>query len=327
MENRYQYPKRTYTKNNVSSMYIFFENGDFLEIAGSEIYDLQINTYDKLVREGRGVSPVAEKGYIKLKICDKASFFRKSYEVYNPDQIKKGRKSYMENRCMTESIIYKLWLFDSNNWHNVILGNIKAKMEDGFLIFEFLPLSLMSEASGEMHYINLGNITKDKVFKIDLDFENCESFVVYNSEIEEINIKCDNNLEWDGGDLCRSVESGYIKIKLDKSYASRENSLFDDENLKIKDFERRLCGNKGEACHDICHLYIDYYHSGYGTALSECVVVNDIISDEEYAKREQQAMEEEYTYYEYRSGYCKKLKDGSIIIAFGKNAEKTIKKF
>lgn len=65
MSNYYFYPKMKYTKNEVSFMYIFFENGDFLEIKGSEIVNFSISVYDKLIRSHEGYNPVVESGYCK----------------------------------------------------------------------------------------------------------------------------------------------------------------------------------------------------------------------------------------------------------------------
>lgn len=187
------------------------------------------------------------------------------------------------------------------------------------MIFDFLPQLKMGSYQKEQHYINIKNVKKEDVNNINLDFENCESFVVYNGEIKDININFDNQLEWGTGDLYRKVISGYLKIKLDSDFTSRRNDLFiDKESLKITDFERRLCGEKGEGAHDVCHLYIDYYHAGYGgIEFSECIDMDDINVEEESTNE----------WYEcYESGYCKKSKDGSIIIAFGKGAKNTINK-
>ena len=185
----------------------------------------------------------------------------------------------------------------------------------------------MGAFNGERHVINLKNVNKKDFRLIHLDFENCESFVVYNDEIEEVNLHFDNQLEWGSGDLNRKVIGGYIKIKLNEDFAPRENNLFNnDKQLKVIDFERRLCGKKGEDIHDICHLYIDYYHAGYGgIQVTECIEVDDIKSVEELEKLEKEKSDQ--WYYCYEGGYSKKFKDGSIIIAFGKNAKDTINKF
>lgn len=325
MSNIYFYPKMKYTKNEVSFMYIFFENGDFLEIKGSEIFNFSINVYDKLIRSHKGYNPVVESGFFKLKICNKHAFTQSAHFLYNDAEFKKNRKSYIENRCINESRITEIWLFNSNNWHKVLHCELKAKMDGDFLMFDFLSQPQMGSYQNENHYIEIGNVKKEDVHNIDLDFENCESFVVYNNEIEVVNIDFDNQLCWGGGDLYRKAVGGYIKIKLKKDFTSRKNSLYDNEKgLKIVDFERRLCGKKGEDVHDICHLYIEYYHAGYGgIQFSECVEIDDIKTDEEVERLEEEEEKGESFYY-FEGGYCKKSKDGSIIIAFGKNAKNIV---
>ncbi len=327
MFNKYLFPKMKYTKNEVSFMYIFFENGDFLEIKGSEIFNFSINIYDKLIRSRKGYNPVIESGYFKLKICNKSAFTKSSHFLYNEADFRKNRKSYIENRCVNESWITEIWLFNSYSWHKVLHCESKGKMDGDFLLLEFLPQPQMGTFKNENHYVNIKNIEKEDIFKIDLDFENCESFAVYNDEIEDVNIDFEDKLEWGAGDLYRKAIGGYIKIKLNKDFALRENHLFKNKkSLKIVDFERRLCGKKGEDIHDICHLYIDFYHAGYGEVQVECVEVDDIKTDEEIKNIEKKEEQTGQSYYYYEGGYCKKHKDGSIIIAFGKNARNTINK-
>lgn len=328
MGNKYYFPKVEYRKDQVSRMYIFFENGDFLEIKNSEISDFSINVYDKLIRSHKGYNPVIESGFLKLKISSNRNLANNPHFLYNEVDFKKNRKSYIENRCTNESRIIEIWLFDNYNWHKVLHCDAKGKMEGEFLLLEFLPQPQMGDYQDENHYINIGNIRKEDIHNIDLDFENCESFVVYNNEIKEVNINFDNQLEWDAGDLCRKVTGGYIKIKLDEDFSPRQNQLFDnDKRLKVGNFGRRLCGKNGEEVHDICHLYIQYYHAGYGELeVTECVEVDEAKTDEEIEEIEKEEEKKGVTIYYYEGGYCKKFKDGSIIIAFGKNAKNTINK-
>lgn len=201
-------------------------------------------------------------------------------------------------------------------------------MDGEFLLFEFLPQPQMGAYQSENHYINVRNVIKEDIHHIDLDFENCENFVVYNDEIEEVNIDFNNQLEWCSGDLYRKAVGGYIKIKLSKDLMPRQNNLYGNEKrLKIVDFERRLCGKKGEDVHDICHLYVDYYHAGYGgIQATECIEVAEAKTEEELEELEKIEEETGDVSYYFEGGYCKKTKDGSIIIAFGINAKNTVNK-
>ena len=327
MVNDYFCPKMKYAKDEVEFLYLFFENGDFLEIEGAEVVDFSINVYDKLIRSYQGYNPVVESGYLKLAISDKPALIKSEYFLYNEAVFKKDRKSYIENRCIEESRITEIWLFDSNNWHKVLHCELQAKMDGDCLVFEFLPQPRMGDYRSENHCVSIKNLRKEDIRNIDLDFENCESFVVYNSEIEEVNINFDNRLEWGAGDLYRKAVGGYIKIKLDKYFAPRQNHLFDNEKgLKVVDFERRLCGKKGEDTHDICHLYVEYCPGCKGVLAEECIEVDGLFLDTEEAVFDDVEGQIYVNYDCYDAGYCKKTKDGSLIISFGKNAKNTIQK-
>lgn len=326
-KNLYVAEKIKYAKEDINFMYVFFENGDYVEIKGSEIVNLSINTYDKLIRSYKGYNPIAESGYIKFKISDKRALTNLSHVVYNEKDYKNNRKTYIENRCINEDSVREIWLFDRCNCHNVLHCNVKVKMEDEFLIFEFINNEPSKSFSSKNHYVNIGSIKKENIHSIDLDFENCESFVVYKEEILEVNLAYDKSLKWAGSDLNREIVGGYIRVKLNKDYGTRENHLFDnDKAVKVSDFEKRLCNKNKITVHDICHLYVRYANPGYVSSFVECLCVDDIKSDEEIEMLERKEEDEGLRYYEYESGYCKKNKGHSIVIAFGKNAKETIMK-
>ena len=127
--------------------------------------------------------------------------------------------------------------------------------------------------------------------------------------------------------MFRSVKSGYIRIKLDDKNLPRSNHLFDysfdNKKLKTKHFEQRLCGKRGRGEHDICHLYVSYYHAGYGTNIEECIGIDDIRPNEELDRIYE---EDDWSVPAYVGGHCSKLKDNSIVIAFGVNSEQTVNK-
>lgn len=321
---QYTISKNFFNLKDAKLLYVFFENGDFLSLGGSELVEYSIKLYDKLVMRRRGYCSVAESGFIKLKIHKHAVKYDK-YLLYNAQEYLSNRKKYIENRCVAESRITEIWFFNELNWHYILRGNIRAELDGKYLRLEFVPQPQMGESSSSEHSICLGDIKTQDVFSIDLDFENCESFYVYSKEILEINLEFDKELTWGSSELYRSVKSGYIKLKLRKYYNSRQNSLFDNKDLKKRDFERRLCGKTGFARHDICHLYINSYYSGYGNSITECVELNEIKSDYEIEQLENKEDELGGIWYCYESGYAKKLKDGTIILAFGKNAEQIIK--
>ena len=46
--NKYTYPKKEFDKKDVNFMYVFFDNGDYISINGSEVVELEIRLYDRL---------------------------------------------------------------------------------------------------------------------------------------------------------------------------------------------------------------------------------------------------------------------------------------
>lgn len=60
----YTIAKNNFNKQDINFLYIFFENGDYLSIDGSELIDLSFNVYDKLVRHNKGCCAVTESGYL-----------------------------------------------------------------------------------------------------------------------------------------------------------------------------------------------------------------------------------------------------------------------
>lgn len=324
MNTVYTFPKWNINKRGVHSLKLIFDNGNYVTLKGLELIDISINFYDRLVRYGQGVTPVVESGYIKLKILNKvtASY---DYSVYNPKLIKKGRKEYIENRCLSESKIKEIWLIDNYNWKKILLGNIVAKMENEYLLLEFTPIQSMGECLSDKHYINWGNLEKEHIFSIDIDFENCEGFMVYSDEIKEINIEFEKELQWGSSKIVRCIKEGHLIIELNKERNDRNYSFLDDITPKIKHFERRLCGKRGFDVHDICHLYITSYNC-YGNDNEECISVEDFRTQEEYEEYEK-LCEYEQMGYDYQSGYCKKLKNGSLVITFGKHSKEEILKF
>lgn len=320
----YKIAKNYFNIKDTKFLYVFFENGDYLSLNSSELAEYFVNLYDKLVRRRMGYCAIAESGFIKLKIKKHAVDYDR-YFLHNPEEYLRNRKKYIENRCVNESRITEIWFFDKNSWHYILRGNIRATMDETYLRWEFLPQPQIGEASSDEHTICLGGIKTDDVFCIDLDFENCESFYVYSKEILEINLDFDKNLTWESGELYRNVVGGYIKLKLKKYYNTRPNHLFDNDNLKKRDFERRLCGKKGFATHDISHLYISYHYSGFGNSITECLELNEIKTDSEIEQMEKKEDELGRIWYSYKSGYARKKKDGTIILAFGENSKQTIK--
>lgn len=326
MNQEYTYPKLKFQKEAITSLNLFFDNGDYLPISGEELAEISVNLYDKLICNGESFSPVAESGFLKFKLKENVKNIDSAF-LYNLKEYKKSRKSYIENRCVHEGGLRCVQLFDENNWHYTIFANTVAEINGEFLIISFMPQVNFGSSNGEDHFIKLNDIKKAIIDSIELEFENCDGFTVYQNEISEINLDFEKELVWGSGDLLREVRGGYIKLKLDEEIYNRYiNAWFADKRGKtVKQLENRICGKKGGNTHDICHLYINYNYSGFGGTHTECVEIEDVRPDEEIERLE--ALEAAGKGdLDFIGGFSKRLEDGTILITFGKNAEKLLNK-
>jgi hypothetical protein len=328
MDSQYIYPKSKLNKFKPKFLQIFFYDGNYVSINKKEIVSTSINYYDKLIWEENCLCPVGKNGFVKLKIEDKIlSYYNESF-LYDSEEFEKDRKSYIINRCINEGRIKCVRLFNYLNWHITIYGNIVATCEDDYLILNYVPNELFGSADSKNTSINLNPLDKNEISNIELSFENFDRFTVYREEIIDINLTFCKQLEWGGGDFFRNIDGGYLRVKLDKTIDYREYRFLSNiKNLPaIKYFENRLSVKKGEKPHDICHLYIEYDYAGCGSSRTECFEIEDIRSDEEIKRLEKLEEETGNELIFFDGGYCKKLPDGSILIAFGKNAKSTIEK-
>ncbi len=326
MSFEYTYPKKKFDKKDIIFMYLFFDNGDYISLNGSEVVDIKINLYDRLISGERGLCPVAESGYIKLNVDKKNKAIYEGFFLYNAKEYKKDRKEYIEHRCVYEGGVKSVRLFDENNWHDTIYGNIACETDGEFLTLKFLSQPNFGSADSENNVVLLNPIGKSIIESINLDFENCEDYTIYKNEILDIQIEFEKELVWGSDDLFRSIKSGFIKLEFDKDIDYRRIHFLDDGKVTVKRLERRLCGKSGQADHDICHLYIDYGYAGYSSHRTECIEIKDIRPDEELDRLDKLEEESGHDMFYFVGGHCKKQDDGTIIITFGKNAENALKK-
>ena len=157
--------------------------------------------------------------------------------------------------------------------------------------------------------ISLHSLNKSTINKINVDFENCESFDIFKNEILELEINLDEQLYEHSGDYTRQITNGMIKVKFDPTITWRHISFLDDEKpVKVKDLKNRLLFNKKIESHDICRLYIHYNYAGFCMQKVESIEVDG----------EWRGEEDDDCYAEYVSGYCELLEKGVIAIHFKK---------
>ena len=295
---------------------IFFRNGDYFELSKGEIVEIDINFYDTLIAGERGFCPVAKSGFIKCKIKEKAPKHTCAF-VYDQKEYAKNRKEYLEQRCVNEGGIYYLRLFDRNHWHYGIYVEAVASLEGGYMILRLQENQTYGSADKEYYTVNVCNLTRSNIEKICLDFENCDSFDIYQEEIQEINVNFKKQLEWNSSCFGREIENGVIRLKLNEELTWRYVNVYNCNKNRpnIKKLKRRLCGRGIDDC-DICNLYVHYNHAGYCREHEECIGINDIRPDADFEK----GMEEN-SFNPYISGYAKREEDGSVLIVFGKCKE------
>ncbi len=328
----YTVPKKVFSKNSViQKMEIHFLNGDFVTIRKNEICNISIAFYDMLFRHKDKLYPIARNGFVKLRIQDGKAKHEK-ISLHNEHEYKSGRKSYIEHRCLCEEPIKFIKLYNQNNWSDNIYGDIQVVLEGYYLFLKFKPNDTLGPWESDEHFVNLAHPSKDQIFKMRLDFENCDGIDVYNSEIIDMNLAFDKRLEWISSGYTRTVRGGFIKIKLSEDFDCRYFNIFNDgKRVKLKHLERRICGN-GRDSVDICNLYLDFY-CGYELS-GEHICVDSIYRtyddrldpyadfDSHYYDSidyEDEGEDDDDDYYEcFESGFAQRLDDGSIKIVFGK---------
>lgn len=304
--------KEELKKENIKKAQVFFRNGDFFELTGSEIISISLQFYDTLIANEQGFSPVVKSGYIKCKLKKSAPKYDNSF-LYNDNEYVANRKLYLEERCVNEGGIYYFRLFDKYCWHHGIFGDVIAVKDGDYIIFTFQENKIYGSAEKNYHTLMAPNVTKKAVEKICLDFENCESFDVFKEEIVDMQINFKKELDWNSSCYGRTINNGFIRLRLNKSLTCRYVNVFSNEKIaNIKKLEKRLCGD-GEDDIDICNLYVSYTHAGYYRPYEERITIYDIRDAKEI-----ESEEDEDGYSAYISGYATKERDGSILIVFGK---------
>ncbi len=323
MNTLYQVSKSEFFTKEIEEIYVFFKNGDYISLKENEIVEMSTELGDNLQFYNNRICFNVVSGFLKCEIKPLNQIKYDYFRVYNSKDYKVDRKTYIENRCANIKDIECITIHNINNWHFTIVSNISAKVENGYLVFEF---AYNDTCDKDFASINIKPIKKQDVMKMNLSFENCESYDIFQSEILEMQINLKPQLEWIAGDLGRVIQSGYMHLKLDKYNNARLVVLFSDKETNKKYLLKRLCSKKQIMEHDICWLHIDYYGIIFNPLQNESLDNPDIRSDEVLEAIEKEEDETGIADYSFYGGYTKLLKDGSILITFGKNSKEKIEK-
>ena len=315
MNCEYVCPKLKIDRKEIDRAQIAFRNGDFFEVSGKEIVEINVSFYDDLIAAEHGFCPVVSGGFIKLEISPKKPEYAREL-LCERGKYNKDRKKYIENRCVKEGGICCIRLFDALNWSHSLYGDVIAFMEDEYLIFEFQENKTYGSADKEYHTVKARQITKDAIEKMELSFENCDWMEIFPEEILDMRICLKDELCWNSGSFSRVVRCGYIHLKLDDEITWRRVSIYcGGKKPTVKNMQRRLCG-KGKDDLDICRIYPAYHKQCYGGKQEELIEVRDARPEKELER-----LYDEEDCDSFVGGYARKKADGSILIVFGKVLE------
>ena len=313
MNFEYYYPKKDFSKFKIEKVCVFLKNGESFQLHKSEVRQVDVTLCDRLVRCGKGTAPLVDRGTIGLSIRQEHPPYDASV-VCDEEAYQRDRKQYIEQR-LAEEMIDRVHLYDENNWHDVLLGDICAVREADGLTLKFMPNPRFGPAEQTKSSIRLRDIPVESVFSIGLDFENCESFDIWPSEILDMRLWFCKKLVWEAYGYNRRLRGGYIRWKPNPRNLPRTVHLFNEwqgrRTQGVAPLIRRLC-DKGADEIDICHLYVTYKYPGDGVLAEECISVDDLRPNDVVEQLDEAGC------LAFTSGYARRLKDGSVLIVFGK---------
>ena len=312
----YEYvcPKTKLKKKGIKEVQVLFRNGDYFQLSGREIVDIDVRFYDTLVAGEDGFCRVAESGFVKCRIKVNKPRYDNSF-LCDRKEYSKNRKTYLERRCIDDGGVYCFRFFNGLRWSHLIYGDVVAYMDSDDLVFSFQENRIYGSADKNYHRVMAPDLTKRNVRSLTLDFENCDGIEIFQEEIIDMKFNIERRLAGNASCFCRVIKDGFIRLKFDEKYIGRRADVYcGSKKNTIKNCEKRLCG-KGVDEIDICNLYVKFQPAGIFIVRKEGLGIRDIRPQE----IQNLADEDEYhTIPAYVSGYAKKEKEGSILIVFGK---------
>ncbi len=304
---KYVCNKRKFSKSKIDFIWVFFSNGDFFSLDKKELSSIEVDFYDRLVYSPDGILPVASGGFIEFKIRKQETEIYNLRVLHDEKNYRKNRKTYIENRLTSSDQITKIAFFDNNNWSFPILGNFLGKKANGNIRLEILPNPVYGENDSSKHFIFLPDLNRKEIFKIMLDFENCDGFTIFQSEIVSLNLIINENLQVDSHCFCREIVGGSMKIKIKKgSNEAREVFLYSySPQLPEESLYDRLCSGEKWIEIDLCNLYVDFANPFHSLLKTECFPIKEIRKNT--------------TSYGFVSGWARMTKNKVVEIRFCKN--------
>lgn len=302
---------------------LYFDNGDVIHISGKEVVSMDVTMYDRLIAFRWKFCPVAKSGSIKLRIKGGSSFGIRSSHVESSKEFRRDRKSYLYKRFLEQGGSCAIRVTDLETDGSFFCAHAKARQEGELLVLEFLG-EREESADREEHNIQLGNICKNEIERIAIIFENGDEFSVFPSEIADMRLTFSSELLKETF-FFRSIESGYLKIVLDRDIAPHERKYdFYKAPKKKKKFikflKSRIC-SEGKCVHDIAWLNVHFKYPYAVLMPNEMLNVKDhrdpeVVEALEARERETGGRD----WYVFEGGCSEELEDGNILISFGRTA-------
>ena len=276
MNDIYYYPKNEgkIEIENIDFARLYFDNGDYIYLYKSDIKDLKLEYYDNLVKDycDDGYCPYARSGYIRLNIKRHAGGIYTESNVHNKIDLKKNRKEFIRKRLVEDGGLFRIKVFNENNWSKTIFGNFVASIDGDDILINVYPKAIDKDFNSNMFKLTVPDLNEVDIRKLELILENCESIEIFEDEIEKIDVVFNNELIWGSGELFREIVGGYIDLKIEyKSYRLYE--LFDGKATP-NNIIKRLAGKNKVDLHNICRLNTKI-SCGWGEELREAIEIKD----------------------------------------------------
>ena len=313
MKNMYFHKKSFVKKNELDSIMVVLDNGEYFTLHKKEVVDYNLVFLDKLMWFDCCACPVAKSGYIKLRINNKPEYNLGLLHSYK--ECRMYKKGFIEQKILDDCRVVSFIFTDKCGDDYGVLGNYKASLEDDCIVIRVVENDDVSFQSNKFS-IQLNPIRRPFIEKIKFKFDGEDSFEVFQEEIEDIQLTFDDELIGCGNGYIRSLKTGYIRLSLTSDIIDRKIELYDGrKNHKKKHLENKLV-KKGKKMCTITDLYINYNQDYIRIRDVERIDVKSIpISRNGFIDCE---IDGDLVGYAYISGFCERIDKNTIVIRLGK---------
>ena len=167
MIKRYHCLKTKIDQTKIDYLNIYFDNHELIVIHQKELIDFHFSFYDRLIKRAKGIHPVAKEGMVKFKIDNDLEI--DTTGIFDQEQLKKNRKSYIINR-MLEGGIEAIEFYDETGCSQKVYGDFLFNQEGDDLLLVAKEKPFFESFTSNYHYIDLPLLEKEYIQSISLDF-------------------------------------------------------------------------------------------------------------------------------------------------------------